>query len=194
MSGEKDADYSDRTLIRTKLRRPPVAPDILPRDRLLSLLQEGFERTLTLISAPAGYGKSTLASRWISTCDWPQAWVTLDDRDADLRSFLGCVLGAIRQVFPKARLFAEAMLETAELPPPDVITRHLLNDLQDLPGRLVLVLDDYHNIRGGTPPNDLVAELLNHPPESLHLVIVTRRDPALPLTRLRARPDDRDPG
>ena len=83
-------------LLRTKLQRPPIAPDIVPRDRLLELLNSGRQRPLTLISAPAGYGKSTLASRWVAGCNCPSGWVSLDENDNDLRSFLGYVLAAVR--------------------------------------------------------------------------------------------------
>jgi LuxR family maltose regulon positive regulatory protein len=79
-------------LLHTKLNRPSVAPDIVPRDRLTKLLDQGRKRPLTLISAPAGYGKSTLASRWTATCDCPCVWVSLDNDDNDLRQFLNYLL------------------------------------------------------------------------------------------------------
>jgi len=187
MSAAEGQNEPGRSLIRTKLQRPPVAPDIVVRDRLLLQLEEGRDRTLTLISAPAGYGKSTLTSRWMARCDRPSAWVTLDERDADLRDFLGYVLAAVRQVAPEARLLSEAMLKSGPLPPVSVVARQVVNDLNDIQHPFGLVLDDYHHIRAGTPPNDVVSELLDHPPRSLHLVIVTRRDPPLPLSRLLAR-------
>jgi len=187
MNATENENQPERSLIRTKLQRPPVAPDILVRDRLLLQLEDCRNRVLTLISAPAGYGKSTLASRWMSRCDGPNAWVTLDERDADLRNFLGYVLAAVRQVAPEARLLSEAMLKSGPLPPVSVMARQVVNDLHDIQHPFGLVLDDYHHIRAGTPPNDVVTELLDHPPRSLHLVIVTRRDPPLPLSRLLAR-------
>jgi len=88
-------------ILRTKLKRSPVAPDIWPRERLLNLLDEGRNRTLTLISAPAGYGKSTLASRWVAASDVPTGWVSLDGNDSDLRTFLSYVLASVRSLFPE---------------------------------------------------------------------------------------------
>jgi len=174
-------------ILRTKLQRPPVAPDILPRPRLLDRLNEGRQRTLTLISAPAGYGKSTLASRWVATCDSPSGWVSLDERDSDLRTFLSYFLAAIRSLFPKAELRTEALLGAAHLPSTDEVARYLLNDLHQVTVPFILVLDDYHLIRGESPVHDLLTGFLIHPSQMAHLVLVTRRDPALPIFRLRAR-------
>jgi len=100
-------------LLQTKLQRSAVPPDVLPRDRLLERLEEGRHRPLTLISAPAGYGKSTLASRWTATCDGPPSgWVSLDESDGDVRMFLSYFLAAIQSLFPKTELSAEVLLET----------------------------------------------------------------------------------
>lgn len=99
-------------LLQTKLQRSAVPPDVLPRDRLLERLEKGRHRPLTLISAPAGYGKSTLASRWMATCDGPSGWVSLDDSDGDVRMFLSYFLAAIQSLFPKTELSAEVLLET----------------------------------------------------------------------------------
>jgi LuxR family maltose regulon positive regulatory protein len=172
-------------ILRTKLQRPPVASDVLPRARLWDRLNEGRQRTLTLISAPAGYGKSTLASRWVATCDSPSGWVSLDERDSDLRTFLSYFLAAIRSLFPKAELRTEALLGAAHLPSTDEVARYLLNDLHQVTVPFILVLDDYHHIRPGAPVHDLVKELLAHPPQTMHLVLLTRRDPALPIARMR---------
>ncbi len=187
MRAAEDRDQPERILIRTKLQRPSVAPDIVARDRLLLQLEDSRDRTLTLISAPAGYGKSTLASRWMAHCDRPSAWLTLDERDADLQSFLSYFVAAMRQLFPTARLQTEAMLDAGRLPRVPVLARHLLNDIHDLPEPFLLVLDDYHHIRADTLPNELINQLLCYPPNSMHLVIATRRDPALPICRLRGR-------
>lgn len=99
-------------LLQTKLQRSAVPPDVLPRDRLLERLEKGRHRPLTLISAPAGYGKSTLASRWMATCDGPSGWVSLDESDGDVRMFLSYFLAAIQSLFPKTELSAEVLLET----------------------------------------------------------------------------------
>jgi len=173
-------------LLRTKLQRPPIAPDIVPRDRLLELLNSGRQRPLTLISAPAGYGKSTLASRWVAGCTCPSGWVSLDENDNDLRSFLGYVLAAVRSGFPRMVLQSEAFIEAGQLPSPQALARYLLNDLHQVREPFILVLDDFHCIHDDTI-KDLIAELLVHPSTRMHLVLLVRRDPALPLASLRGR-------
>jgi LuxR family maltose regulon positive regulatory protein len=173
-------------ILRTKLQVPRVAPDILPRARLLDRLNEGRQRTLTLVSAPAGYGKSTLASRWVAACGSPSGWVSLDERDRDLRTFLSYVLAAIRSLFPKTELGTEVFLEASPLPSVSVLARHLLNDLHQITKPFILVLDDYYQIQD-SPVNDLVMELLAHPPQAMHLVLLTRHDPALPISSMRGR-------
>ena len=173
-------------ILLTKLQRPPVAADILPRKRLMDRLNEGRERILTLISAPAGYGKSTLASRWVAACDCPSGWISLDKSDTDLLTFLTYVVAAIRSLFPKTELRTERLLE-ANLPPTaPVIAHHLLNDLHQATEPFILVLDDFQHTHG-SPVQDLVAELLAHPSLKVHLVLLTRRDPAIPLAALRGR-------
>jgi len=175
------------SILRTKMQRPAVAPDILPRARLLEQLDRGQQGTLTLISAPAGYGKSTLASRWVTACECPYGWVSLEESDSDLHMFLNYVLAAIRSLFPKAELRTEAFLEATPLPSAPDLTRHLLNDLHQISEPFILVLDDYHHIRIGAPVNDLLNEFLAYPPRCMHLVLLTRQDPSLPIAAMRGR-------
>ena len=175
------------SILYTKLQRPAAAPDILPRARLLEQLDKGRQVTLTLISAPAGYGKSTLASRWVASCECPSGWVSLDESDSDMHMFLSYVLTAIRSLFPKAELRTETFLEATSLPPASELARHLLNDLHQIPVPFILVLDDYHHIRRGAPVNDLLDEFLAHPPRGMHLVLLTRQDPALTIATMRGR-------
>ena len=174
------------TLIRTKLQRPPMAPDIVPRQRLTARLNEGRSRPLALISAPAGYGKSTLASRWAAESGFPSAWVSLDNDDNDLRQFLTYIVSALKQCFPKRDLRSEIFLETDRLPPADELARFLLNDLHQAPASFNLVLDDYQSISEKSV-HDLVAALLKYPAQTMHLVLVTRHDPPLPIAALRGR-------
>ncbi len=176
-----------RSILFTKLQRPPVAPDIVPRDRLLDRLNAGLQRPLTLISAPAGYGKSTLASRWAAGCDYPNAWVSLEESDSDLQMFLSYVLAAIQMLFPRTKFRTEAILETSQMPPAADLARHLLNDLNQISEPFKLVLDDYHRIQRGSPVNDLLDEFLAYPPRGMHLVLLTRHDPSLPIATMRGR-------
>ena len=173
-------------ILRTKLNRPPVAPDIHPRDRLLKMIEESRQLPLCLISAPSGYGKSTLASRWLAACDCSNAWLSLDAQDNDPRLFLAYFLSAIQSACPMVGQGTRALLEAAHLPPLPVLTRSLLNDLNELDQDLILVMDDYHLITN-LQVHDLLVEVLRHPPGMFHLVLLTRRDPPLPISTLRGR-------
>ena len=175
------------SILYTKLQRPPEAPDIVPRDRLLERLNAGLNRPLTLISAAAGYGKSTLASRWVAGCDYPYAWVSLEESDSELQMFLSYVLAAIQTLFPRTDFRTEAILETSQMPPAADLARHLLNDLHQISEPFNLVLDDYHRIQRGSPVNDLLDEFLAYPPQGMHLVLLTRQDPSLPIATMRGR-------
>ncbi len=184
---EPSAAHKGAFILRTKLQCPPAASDILPRARLLDRLNKGRQRTLTLISAPAGYGKSTLASRWVAACDCPSGWVSLDESDSDLRTFLSYVLAAVSSLFPKIELRTEDLLEANPLPLAPVLAHHLLNDLQEITEPFMLVLDDYHRIRRGGPVHDFLKKILEYPPQAMHLALLTRHDPPFALSGLRGR-------
>ncbi len=173
-------------IIRTKLHRPPVAGDHVHRAHLLDRLNEHIYRPLTLVSAPAGYGKSTLVSCWVESIDIPCAWVSLDENDNDLHIFLSYFVAAVQTLFPDACRETRAMLNVAEVPPVSVLASGLINELDQVEKTFILVLDDYHFIRQNAV-HELLSELLKHPPGPMHLVLATRRDPPLPLATLRAR-------
>jgi LuxR family maltose regulon positive regulatory protein len=156
-------------------------------------LNEGLRpgRTLTLVSAPAGYGKTTLLSEWAGHLDQPVAWVSLDEGDGDLARFLAYVVAALQTVDPRIGLAVPGMLQPPRPAPTATVLTTLINDVADCsaPGvltRLVLVLDDYHAIEA-QPVQDAVTFLLDHLPAHVHVVIATRADPPLPLARLRGR-------
>jgi len=172
-------------VVRTKLYRPRVAQDLVAREDLLARLEEGYKLPLTLVSAPAGYGKSTLISHWLETHDGPGAWLSLDEYDDDLRSFLTYVVAAVRTVFPQACPTTLSMANADELPPVQAVMRCLSNDLDTVDVRFVLALDDYHRIRDPAI-HELIDQLIRYPLRCLHLVILGRRDPPLSLARLRA--------
>ena len=173
-------------ILRTKLNRPPVPSEHVHRTRLLDELEKGRERPLTLISAPAGYGKSTLASCWLAASDFPGAWLSLDERDNDLRLFLTYFLEAIRTLFPTALQKTVALLKAGSLPPVSVLAASLLNELEGVEQEFILVLDDFHRIEDPSVL-ELLAEVLRYPAEPMHLVLAGRRDPFLPMSNLRAR-------
>ena len=149
-------------------------------------LNEGRQGPLTLISAPAGYGKSTLASLWMAECDCPSGWVSLGKSDSDLRIFLSYVLAAIYTMFSEIEFRTKALLQASQLPSALVLADYLLNDLHQIAEPFILVLDDYHHIEESLV-HDLVAALLAHPAEAMHLVLVTRHDPSPPIATLRGR-------
>lgn len=173
-------------ILATKLYRPPITPDLDPRAHLIALLNRNRQRPLTLISAPAGSGKSILASVWLEHCDWRGAWVSLDERDSNLATFASYVLAALDELFPARLERFRAVLEAPNMPSPAVLARHILNDLAQIDEPFILVLDDFHCI---VDPKalDLVNELLRYPPLGMHLVLISRYDPPLPIPSLRAR-------
>lgn len=173
-------------IIRSKLYRPPISRDHVHRSALLDRLDTHQQQPLTLVSAPAGYGKSTLVSCWLGGCNTASAWISLDGNDSQMRLFLSYVITAIRDIFPAACRQTMAMLESPHLPPVTVLTGNLLNELAMLDRPFILVLDDYHFLREQAI-HQLLTRILEHPPRCMHLVIISRHDPPLPLTSLRAK-------
>ncbi len=181
-----NALQSTVTYMRTKLHRPPVPDDYVPRPRLLALLDRYRKRSLTLVCAPAGYGKSMLLSHWLESSGCDPAWVSLDEEDNDLRSFLVYFMAAIRDIRPSALKESWACLQEPELSPLPALLGRLINELDRIGDPFVVVVDDYHLIRDKAV-HALVAGLLKHPVPGMHLALGTRLDPPLPLTTLRAR-------
>jgi LuxR family maltose regulon positive regulatory protein len=185
-------DAQDLTLLTTKLYIPPPLPNLVERPRLIGRLNEGLHRILTLISAPAGFGKTTLVSEWVAGCGRPAAWLSLDESDNDPARFLTYFIAALNRAEGTETTIGEGalgMLQSPQPPPTEAVLTSLINEIAALPDRIVLVLDDYHLIEA-QPIHDALTFLLEHlpPPErGLHLVIATRDDPHLPLARLRAR-------
>ncbi len=173
-------------LLSTKLYRPSLGPDIAQRPRLLEHLNRYRHRPLTLISAPAGYGKTTLASMWLQASDCTSAWVSLDERDDDLFAFVGYLIAAILGAFPALELRTPSLLKVPVTPSASVVASFLINDLHQITEPFILALDDIHLVRKQAV-FDLLAELLRHPLSRVHLVLIGRRDPPLPIGSLRAR-------
>jgi len=141
---------------------------------------------LTLVSAPAGSGKTTLVSEWVAGCGRPAAWLSLDAGDSDPSRFLTYLIAALRTVAPGIGDGLLAVFGSPQPPPLEAMLTVLLNELVTIPSPVVLVLDDYH-VLDAKPVDDALAFLVQHLPPQLHLVIATREDPALPLARLRAQ-------
>ncbi len=173
-------------LLTTKLHRPQLPSHFLPRQRLIDQLEEGRDLPLVLISAPAGYGKSTLVAEWLEKSDRPVAWLSLDSGDSDPSLFLRYLVTAIDGIFPGACALTKSALAASELPSAKILAGQLANELDAIEASFTLVLDDYHLIEE-TAIHDLIGELLRYPAADVHLVIVTRHDPPLPLASLRAK-------
>ena len=181
-------------LLSTKLNRPPVPRDWVDRPRLIEQLNRSLQQgPLTLVCASAGFGKTTLVSSWIEGLTasraprpLPAAWLSLDESDSDLVVFLRYFVAAIRTVFPESCAETLALLRapnpTAQAP----LVVALGNELERLPARMVLVLDDYYTIRDEAV-HDFLSELMRHWPQRLHLVLISRSNPPWPLANLRAK-------
>ena len=175
-------------LLETKLHVPRRRRSLVPRPRLSERLSSGAESTLTLVSAPAGFGKTTLLAEWLAAAaadGRSVAWLSLDQRDNDPAMFWTYVVAALRTAAPAGGASALSLLQPPQ-PPIEAGLVALLNDLDAMPDDVVLVLDDYHVI-DARDVHDGMTFLLEHLPPQLHLVIATRADPPLPLARLRAR-------
>ena len=173
-------------LLHTKLYVPPSRPGIVARPRLTERLNEGTRGQLTLVSAPAGFGKTTLVAEWAPGCGRPVAWLSLDQRDDDPSSFLTYLVAALRTIAPEVGSEALLALQSPHPPPLEAILTTIVNELSTVPDDFVLILDDYH-VLDSRPDDEALAFLLEHLPPRMHLVIATREDPRLPLARLRAR-------
>ena len=141
---------------------------------------------LTLISAPAGFGKTTLVSEWVAGCERPVAWLSLDEGDNDPTRFLTYLIAALQTIAANIGKGVLGMLQSPQPPPTELILTTLLNEITTIPDSFILVLDDYHVI-DSKPVDQALTFLLEHLPPQMHLVIATREDPHLPLARLRAR-------
>jgi LuxR family maltose regulon positive regulatory protein len=173
-------------LLRTKLLRPQLAPALVARQRLLDMLLGRPDAALLLLVASAGSGKTTLINQFLEQRGWPAAWLSLDEGDDDLVVFLSYVAAAVENIFPGACELTQKLLRTPQPPPVDYLAATLINELSDIPQPFALVLDDYHSLRAA-PIHQLTGQLLHHAPASLRLVISSRYDPPLPLSRLASR-------
>ncbi|MBZ0297882.1 MAG: helix-turn-helix transcriptional regulator, partial [Anaerolineae bacterium] len=173
-------------ILSTKLYIPPPRNKIVIRRRLIDRLNEGLHGKLSLISAPAGFGKTTLVSEWITDCSRATAWLSLDEGDNNLTRFLTYVVAAVQTIAPNIGEEVFAVLQSPQPPPTEAILTALLNEIVTFPDDFFLVLDDYH-LTDARPIDDALIFLLEHLPPRMHLVITTREDPNLPLARLRAR-------
>jgi len=173
-------------ILATKLYIPPPRPEAVPRPRLTERLDEGSNRRLTLVCAPAGFGKTTLVGEWLADCDHPAAWLSLDRGDSDPARFLTYLVAALQTIEAGVGEGILVALRSPRPPPTEAIMTALLNEIITVEDDFILVLDDYHVIDSKSV-GDALAFLLEHLPPQMHLVAATREDPNLPLARLRVR-------
>jgi len=172
-------------LLTTKLYIPQLRSDLVPRPHLYDRLNEVSNRKLTLVSAPAGFGKSTLVSGWLAERGVQAAWLSLDQGDNDPVRFWTYLIAAIQTIHKDTGVEARQIASAPQLRSFEPVTINLINDISQLSRELILVLDDYHLIETGQVHAGL-GYLLEHQPPNLHLILITRADPPLSLARLRA--------
>jgi len=173
-------------ILATKLYIPAPRSGSVLRPRLIDRLNAGLRGTLTLISAPAGFGKTTLVAEWMGSDNLHVAWLSLDAGDNDPVRFLTYMVAALQTIEPDIGVGLLHVLASPQPPPIDSLLIPLLNELAMVPQAVVLVLDDYHVLDSSAIDAALTFLIDNQPPQ-MHLVITTREDPRLPLARLRAR-------
>ena len=177
-------------VLQTKLNRPGVTKDLIVRPRLLERLDAGLEGAITLVVAPAGFGKTTLVSSWLKAANngnsLPATWLSLDEGDGDREVFLHYLIAALRVIFPEACPKTLKLLAGRQQPPDKVLMTTLSNEIEALPSRCVVVMDDLHAPHSGAL-FDYLHEWLHHWPQNMHLVLLSRINPPLPLSSLRAK-------
>ncbi len=173
-------------ILTTKLFAPNLRSEIVPRPHLIDTLNTQLQRKLTLISAPAGFGKTTIVSEWIAKSDRLFAWLSLDEQDNDSRRFVTYLVCALQTIDSKIGRDILRTLQSSPTVSVESLMTELINDIATTTGHMVLVLDDYHVI-DAKPIDDLMTFLLDRLPQQLHIVITTREDPSFSISRLRAR-------
>ena len=175
-------------ILATKLYIPPPPAKVVARSHLTEKLIDGLTigHKLTLISAPAGFGKSTLVSEWVVNCGRPIAWLSLDENDNDPVRFLVYIISTLQTISPNLGADILDALQSSQVPPINSILTILLNEISVIPDDVILVLDDYH-LTDSKQVDEVLTFLVEHLPPQVHLAITTREDPSLPIPRLRAR-------
>ncbi|MDX2504283.1 MAG: hypothetical protein QNL62_07390, partial [Gammaproteobacteria bacterium] len=173
------------SLLKTRLHRPLVSAAYIHRPRLIERLEHYQNRSVVLVSAPAGYGKSSLISSWLEDCKRPSVWVSLDEDDNDQHQFLNYFVAAVSQLFPSEMHQSQAMVAAPILPPMPVLMATMINNLEKIEQGFIVVLDDIHCIQSQRV-HELLKLVLRELPRCLQLVMVGRRDPLLPIASLRA--------
>ncbi|MGD8814446.1 MAG: LuxR C-terminal-related transcriptional regulator [Anaerolineales bacterium] len=173
-------------ILTSKLCIPPCRSDFVPRPHLLKLLNESKDLKLTLISAPAGFGKTTLVSMWAEQASIPIAWLSIEEQENDITRFLTYIIAAFQAVDPEIGEDAGDILLSPQPPSFETILTSLLNDLASRDQSMALVLDDYHFIQAQII-HEAVSFLIEHLPHTMRIIMISRADPPLPIPRFRGK-------
>ncbi|MGB5460521.1 MAG: hypothetical protein WBM85_11215, partial [Eudoraea sp.] len=165
-------------MLRTKLHRPPLTAEHVLRSRLITRFEKNYYKPLSLVCAPAGYGKSMVVSSWLDNSNYKYVWISLSEDENDPKVFLNYLQTAIENIFPNSLSEFADLIQFAKLPPIELLVDTLINELDQITEDFVLVLDDYHLINNDNIHN-LIDSWLQFPPSNIHLAISTRRDPPL---------------
>ncbi len=182
----KNSSTQHLELVTTKLHRPRLSQKILHRHRLYEHLEEYVDYPLTVVSAPVGYGKSTLVSAWLESESQAHAWLTLDESDNDFEKFNSYFLASLQKVVPEFRRHSKWANDKDAPPNAQLLANKLINDLDPLGTDFIMVLDDY-NVIDNPEVHEFLSTLLQHPPQGMHLFIVSRHEPDLSISKLRVR-------
>jgi LuxR family maltose regulon positive regulatory protein len=185
-AGNRSPVLLQQGLLRTKLYVPPARPNLVPRPRLVERLNQAFSHKLTLISAPPGFGKTTLLTAWVPQSRSCVAWLSLDAGDNDPVRFWVYLIATLQTLNPGIGANALPLLQTRPPAPIESVLTTLLNEIDAFPSAFAVVLDDYHLIEA-QPLHHAITFLMDHLPPQMHLVITTRADPPMNLSQLRAR-------
>jgi LuxR family maltose regulon positive regulatory protein len=171
-------------LLTSKFYYPLPGLDLVQRPHILTSLEAGLKGKLTLVSAPAGFGKTTVVSEWIRGSGHPTAWLSLDKNDNDLSRFLIYLIAALQNIDSEIGVDVQAVLEESLSPNHEILLTRLIREMERLSEKSIIVLDDYHLI-DSKPIHDDINFLIEYLPPSIHIVICGRTDPPLPIARLR---------
>jgi len=172
-------------ILNTKLQKPSLPDDFISRKKLIVFLNQNINRPVTLVSAGAGFGKSTFVSSWLNSINFKCCWFSIDEQDNDIRTFLSYFNASVQTIIPGFGSNIYRNIYSPNISSLSILTNNLINDLSDLQEDILLVLDDFQNITNPEITN-LISNILKYPPENFHLVIISRTDPPLPLYKLRA--------
>lgn len=173
-------------ILSSKLQIPPLRRELVERPRIMTQLNNGLNRKLTLISAPAGFGKTTVVGSWIASSERSVAWLSLDTQDSDSERFTTYLIAAIQTIDPDVGQWASEALQSGQQPSVEAVLTSLLNEIMVIQDDFYLILDDYHLVESSEIDAGL-GFLLDYMPSHMHLIIITREDPQFPLSRLRVR-------